>query len=169
MTRHSAPVRAARAPAAASPTGWVPYTYCQAHTWTPLACNVDTSGRLNCDHGVTPSAALTISVLTPAARASAVIAARSPPSERLTYQIHIARPLGGGLEPLTATGTSAPGPSITKSVACAISRREGTVPRTLSGRPERPSPRTPACSVLSKPACPRGSSRRDLGFAVPEG
>src|SRR6188472_3209553 len=98
MMRHSAPVRAARAPAAASATGWAPYTYCQAHTCNPLARNVETRRRLNCDHGVTPSAAFTISVSTPAARASSAIAARFPPAERLTYQIHIARPLGGRVE-----------------------------------------------------------------------
>src|SRR5947209_17071714 len=95
MARQSAPACTAAAPTCASTSGLLPYTYCHAHARRPWACSVATSDRLNCDHAVEPSPALTNSVLTPLAWAVAMIERRLPPLEAETYQIHMPRPANG--------------------------------------------------------------------------
>src|ERR1700745_3321335 len=92
MIRQSAPSCAACAATWASSSGWLPYTYCQAHTRSPAEWSVETRVGLNCDHMVGPSLDLIITVLTPYFRAVAMIPDSVPPDERDTYQIHIPRP-----------------------------------------------------------------------------
>ena len=65
MIRQSAPSRTAAAPTSASPAGWLPYTYCQAQTLSPLACRASTTDELNCDHRSVPSPDLISSVPIP--------------------------------------------------------------------------------------------------------
>src|SRR5207248_10192077 len=97
INRQSAPLRTASAPTCASPSGWLPYTYCHAHTRRPLACKADTRRELNCDHTPVPSPALIINVLRPYRRDIPTIEDRLPPFDAETYQIHMPR-LANGLD-----------------------------------------------------------------------
>src|ERR1700722_6645747 len=97
-------------------TGWVPYTYCHAHTFKPSACNVATSVGVNCDQKLVPSELLMNSVPTSAACAWLTIDARLPPSDLFTYQIHIPCPpnavpatVGGGVGPVGPVTPVGPG------------------------------------------------------------
>src|SRR3954447_2395069 len=99
MARQSAPVCTAWAPSCASASGWVPYTYCHAHTCSPPALSVATSSGENCCQAFVPSELLTNTVEIPCDRAWAMIACRSPPLDFDTYQIHIPLPSNAPLPP----------------------------------------------------------------------
>src|SRR4051794_25034324 len=92
MTRHWAPLCAACAPTFASSVGTLPYTNCQAQTFSPRCFRPPTTSGENCDQYVAPSPDLMKTVLTPFALARAAMASRSPPSDLSRYQIHIPFP-----------------------------------------------------------------------------
>src|SRR6516225_11588593 len=122
MIRQSAPSCAACAPTCASSSGWLPYTYCQAHTRRPAEWSVDTRVGLNCDHMVEPSLDLIITVLMPYWRAVAMIEDVVPPDERDTYQIHMPRPASESAALCTGLLRAAPGASRSPVTISATSR-----------------------------------------------
>src|SRR2546421_430671 len=73
-------------------TGWLPYTYCQAQTWIPAACSVDTICGLNCDQVEVPSPLFMYSVPIPALWAWAMIDCSFPPLDAFSIQTHMPRP-----------------------------------------------------------------------------
>ena len=79
-----------------------------------------------------------ISVRTPAACARAMIAAALPPSERLTYQIHIERPRMGRIDAVAVAGavsahdTSAV--TTSKTAAVAFLGRSSDIPCLSAAR-----------------------------------